>query len=134
MSKTKWYAIGGAVLALVIFAAMIWGLYSLGGSDQSSLERFRDVAVIFIVFLSLICVILLAGITAALIFLTFQIKDRVIPLLEEVTGTAQRIRGTTEFMTEEAVKPFLAVAGNYAKVRGTMSAFMRGSKKSGPKL
>jgi hypothetical protein len=130
MSKTKWYAIGGTALALVIAGLLIWGLYSLGGADQSSLERLRDVSIIFIVFLSLICVILLAGITAALIFLIFQIKDRVIPLLEEVTGTAQRIRGTTEFMTEEAVKPLLTVAGNYAKVRGTMSSFMRGNKKT----
>ncbi len=129
MSKTKWYAIGGGVLALIIFGLSIWGLYSLGGSDQSSLERLRDVSVIFIVFLFLVCVILLAGITAALIFLIIQIKDRVIPLLEEATGTAQRIRGTTEFMTEEAVKPFLAVAGNYAKVRGTMKQFMKGPKK-----
>jgi len=130
MSKTKWYAIGGTVLALVIAGLLIWGLYSLGGADQSSLERLRDVSIIFIVFLSLVCVILLAGITAALVYLIFQIKDRVIPLLEEVTGTAQRIRGTTEFMTEEAVKPLLTVAGNYAKVRGTMSSFMRGNKKS----
>src|SRR4051794_21195739 len=102
MSKTKWYAVGGTVLAILIFGLAILGLYSLGGDDQSSLEKLRDVSIIFIVFLSLVTVILLAGITAALVFLTFQIKDRVIPLLEEVTGTAQRIRGTTEFMTEEA--------------------------------
>jgi hypothetical protein len=130
MSKTKWYAVGGTVLAILIFGLAILGLYSLGGDDQSSLEKLRDVSIIFIVFLSLVTVILLAGITAALVFLTFQIKDRVIPLLEEVTGTAQRIRGTTEFMTEEAVKPFVSVAGNYAKVRGTMKSFMRGNKKT----
>ena len=129
MNKTKWYAIGGTVLALVISVLLAAGLYSLGGPDESALERLRDVSIIFIVFLTLFIVILLAGIAAALAFLILQIKDRVIPLLEETIGTVQRIRGTTDFMTEEAVKPLLTVAGNYAKVRGTMKSFVRGNKK-----
>ncbi|HET8522192.1 MAG TPA: hypothetical protein VFL82_03100 [Thermomicrobiales bacterium] len=117
MSKTKWYAIGGGLATLIILVLIIWGLYSLGGEDQSALERFRDIAIILIVLLSVIIVILLGAITAALAYLTFQIKDRVIPLLEELTGTVKRIRGTTEFVSEEAVKPILTVAGTYAKVR-----------------
>ncbi len=120
MSKAKWWAIGGTVLALVLFGLIIFGLYQLGGDDQSALERLRDIAVILIVLLSLVTVILLAGITAVLGFLAWQLKDRVIPLMEELTGTARRLRGTAEFMSEEAVKPILTVAGGYAKVRGTM--------------
>ena len=73
----------------------------------------------------------LAASPAALGLLTFQDKDRLFPLLEELTGTARRIRGTTEFVSEEAVKPFLAVAGAYAKVRGTMrSVVSRGDGRS----
>ena len=125
MNKTKWYAVGGGVALIIVFALAIWGLYTLGGADQSSLERLRDISIIFIVFLSLVIVILLGAITAALVYLTFQIKDRVIPLLEEATGTAHRIRGTTEFVTEEAVKPLLAAAGTYARVRGTMKQFVK---------
>jgi amino acid transporter len=128
MSKAKWWAIGAAVLFIVLAVLAIWGLYSAGDADQSALERFRDIAVIMAVLLFLLTVILLAAITAALGFLTFQVKDRMIPLLEELTGTARRIRGTAEFMSEEAVKPFLTVAGAYAKVRGTMrSVVSRGN-------
>jgi heme A synthase len=116
-SKTKWYAIGGGFGALVLLGLLVWGLYALGDRDQSALERFRDIAVIFIVLLFGITVILLAAIVAALGYLTWQIKDRVIPMLEELTGTMQRVRGTAEFMTEEAVKPILGVAGTYAKIR-----------------
>ena len=122
MSKAKWWAIGGGVLFIVLFGLAIWGLYEAGSDDQSALERFRDIAIILIVLLSLLTVLLLAAITAALGFLTFQVKDRLIPLLEELTGTAKRLRGTAEFMTEEAVKPFLTVAGSYAKMRGTMKS------------
>jgi hypothetical protein len=120
MSKAKWWAIGGTVLALVLFGLIIFGLYQLGDDDQSALERLRDIAVILIVLLSLVTVILLADITAVLGFLAWQLKDRVIPLMEELTGTARRLRGTAEFMSEEAVKPILTVAGGYAKMRGTM--------------
>jgi hypothetical protein len=130
-NKTKWYAIGGGLGALVILALLIWGLYSLGGDDQSALERFRDIAIIFIVLLSAITVVLLAAIVAALGYLTFQIKDRVIPMLEELTGTVKRMRGTAEFVTEEAVKPIIGVAGTYARIR-TMTKTVTGRNTKPP--
>ena len=125
----KWGIIGG-VSALVIFGLIIWGLYSLGNSDQSALERFRDIAVIFIIFLFMITIVLLAAVVAALGFLVLQTKDRVIPMLEEVTQTAKRVRGTTEFMTEEAVKPIIAVAGTYAKLRAMGKSVTQRPKKN----
>ena len=120
VSRWKWWAIGGGLGTLVVLALIVWGLYTLGGTDQSALERFRDIAVIFVVLLFLLTVVLLAAIAAALGFLVVQIKDRIIPLLEELTATARRVRGTAEFVSEEAVKPILTVAGTYAKMRATM--------------
>jgi cytochrome bd-type quinol oxidase subunit 1 len=128
----KQKAILGGVIATVVFIAIIVGLYLLGGDDQSALERLRDIAVIFVVLLSLITVILLAAITAALVFLAMQIKDRVIPLLEEATGTVKRVRGTTNFMTEEAVKPIINIAGQYSRLR-TMTKTVTGQRKKPPK-
>lgn len=127
-SKLTWGAIGAAV----VFIAIIVGLFLLGGDHQSALEKLRDIAVIFVVLLSLVTVILLAGITAALVWLAFQIKDRVIPLLEETTGTVNRVRNTTNFMTEEAVKPFINLMGNVSKVR-QMRKTVTGSRKKPPK-
>jgi hypothetical protein len=128
----KQKAILGGVIAAVVFIAIIVGLYLLGGDDQSALERLRDIAVIFVVLLSLVTVILLAAITAALVFLAFQIKDRVIPLLEEATGTVKRVRGTTNFMTEESVKPIINVASQFSRLR-TMTKTVTGQRKSPPK-
>jgi hypothetical protein len=130
-SRTKWYAIGGGLGALLLFGLLIWGLYSLGGDDQSALERFRDIAIIFIVLLFLITIVLLAAIVAALGYLTFQIKDRVIPLLEELNGTVRRMRGTADFVTEEAVKPIIGVAGTYARIR-VMTKTVTGRSKKPP--
>jgi hypothetical protein len=64
--------------------------------------------------------IILAGIAAGLVFLILVLKDQIIPLLTELTETARRLRGTTEFMTEEAVKPIISAAGKAAKVRAML--------------
>lgn len=128
-SRTKWYLIGGAVVTLLIFAAIIVGLYLLGDSDQSALERLRDIAVIFIVLLLLITTVLLAGITAALVFLMVQMKDRVIPAIEELTSTLKRVRGTTDFVTQEAVKPIITIASGYASLRAMAKTFVERPKK-----
>ena len=133
MGKVKLYAIGGGIGLLVLLILVILGLYQLGDDDQSALERLRDISVIFVVLLFFITVVLLAGITAALGYLVMQIKDRVIPLLEELTGTAKRIRGTTAFVTEEAVKPIMTVASTYAKMRA-MSRTVTGKSKKPPKV
>jgi hypothetical protein len=127
-SKLTWGSIGAAV----VFIAIIVGLFLLGGDHQSALEKLRDIAVIFVVLLSLVTVILLAGITAALVYLAFQIKDRVIPLLEEATGTVNRVRNTTNFVTEEAVKPIITFASQFSKVR-QMQKTVVGKRKKTPK-
>jgi len=120
VGRWKLWAILAGLGALIVFGLIVWGLYSLGGEDQSPLERLRDISIIFIVLLFGVTVVFLAAITAALGYLIFQIKDRVIPLLEEIAGTVRRLRGTADFVTEEAVKPIITVAGTYAKMRATM--------------
>jgi len=128
-SRTKWYIIGGAVIALIVSALIIFGLYQLGGDDQSALEKLRDIAIIMIVFLLLVVTILLAGIAAGLFYLILQIKDRVIPALEELTATLKRVKGTTDFVTEEAVKPIISVASSIAGVRAMAKTFVERPKK-----
>ena len=115
--RWKLWAILGGAGTLLVLGLIIWGLYVLGDDDQSALERLRDIAIIFIVLLSLLITVLLGAIAAALVFLIFQIKDRLIPVLEELNGTAKRVRGTASFVSEEAVKPIVTVAGSFARIR-----------------
>lgn len=115
--RTKIYAIITGIVLVIAFVALTVGLYMLGGDDQSALERLRDIAVIYIVVMSLLIVIVLAASTAALIYLIMQIQGRVIPLLEELNETMIRVRGTTEFMSDQAVKPVINAAGKVAQAR-----------------
>jgi hypothetical protein len=133
MGTIKSKGVLAGIAALLIFVLIGVGLYFLGGDDQPALERLRDIAVIVVVLTSIISVILLAAITVALILLFNQLKDRAIPILDETTGTLNRIRGTANFMTEEAVKPLVKVAGKYSRVRA-MSRVVSGKQKKPPKV
>ncbi len=131
--NAKTIGILGGVGLLIVLLLIGWGLYVLGDADQSALERLRDIAVIFVVLLFLLVVLLLGAITGALVFLTMQVKDRVIPLLEEATGTARRVRGTTNFITEEAVRPLINVAAGYSRMR-RMRRVVTGKTTKPPKV
>jgi heme A synthase len=125
----KLYFILGGLGLLLLFVLLTALLYWLGDSDQSALERLRDIAIIYIVLLTLTIVILLGACTAALVYLVFQIRDRVIPLLGEMNATLKTVRGTTEFMSEEAVKPVINVASKVAQWRAIMRAAAGSGKK-----
>jgi hypothetical protein len=128
-SRWKWWtALVIVVIGLILIGLAYW-LYQLGGADQAPLERIRDIVIIFLAFQLLLVTIVLAGIAAGLGFLVVVLKDQVIPLLTELTETARRLRGTTEFVTEEAVKPIVTAAGQVAKMRAMMRAVTRQDRK-----
>jgi hypothetical protein len=126
IGKWKWWALLAILILGLIVVGVCYGLYQLGGADQAPLERLRDITIIFLAFQLLLVTIVLAGIAAGLIFLIVVLKDQIIPLLTELTETARRLRGTTEFMTEEAVKPIITVAGRAAKIRAMVQTVRRG--------
>ena len=130
--STKTKGVLAGVVALLVIVGIVVGLFLLGGDHQSALEKLRDIAIIFVVLTAVINVILLAGITVALILLFMQLKDKAMPILDETTGTVQRIRGTANFVTEEAVKPIMTVAGKYSRLR-TMSKVVTGKRTKPPK-
>jgi uncharacterized membrane protein required for colicin V production len=139
MKGAKSKGIWAGVAALLLFILVGVGLYLLGGDDQSALEKLRDIAVIFIVLSSVLVVIILAGIAAALAFLVLQIKDRVIPLLEgakggaaNITDATKRVKNTTDFVTEEAMRPLMGLVGYVSRVR-SMRNVVTGKRRKPPK-
>jgi hypothetical protein len=115
MGKLKWILI--ILVVLVVIGAGGYGLYILGDSDQSALERLRDIAVLVIGFFALMTVVLMLAITGLLLYLVLTIKDRVVPVMETLQDTAERVKGTTEFLSEEMVAPVISVYGTVARAR-----------------
>lgn len=125
---TLYFVVGGTIVVL-LFIALTAFLYLLGGEDQSALERLMNIAVIYIVFLSAWIVILLAAATIAFCYLILQLRDKALPAMDELTMTLKRVRGTTEFMSEEAVKPVIQAAGKAAQVGAAFRVFRNAGKR-----
>ena len=118
----KWAIIGG-IIAVVVLAVVIGLLY--WGDEGPVTQRLRDISIVFISLFAVISTIILAAILGAILWLVLTLRnkliplldDKIVPLLETTQATLTRLRGTTEFVTEEAVKPIVTIASTYAKMR-----------------
>lgn len=119
-----WVILGG-VLVLVI--GIIVGLYFLGGDQQSPLERLRDISLVFISIGFVLFVLLMAVLAGVGVWLALLIKDNVIPLLEQLTATATRVRGTTNFVSEEVAKPVISTYSSVSGLRAMIKTVTRGT-------
>lgn len=122
----KWAIIGGSI-AVVLLIVIIVLLY-LGDAGPIT-ARLRDISIIFFSLLGILGVILLAALVGAVLWLVFTVKDKVVPLLETLTETASRLKGTTEFMTEQAVQPVIRVAGTVARMRAVTKTVTGGKRR-----
>lgn len=89
------------------------------------LSAARDVAIILLAFESLV-------IGGLLVFLLFEIRklvklleEEIKPLLGSVQETANTVRGTTSFVSENVVSPVVRVHSFFAGVTGTAKALFR---------
>ncbi|HYI16676.1 MAG TPA: hypothetical protein VEX37_14860 [Thermomicrobiales bacterium] len=141
-----WKAILGGVLAVVLIGAVIYWLYTLGGDDQSSLEIVRDIVIVFYGFMMVIVTMLMAVAVAALAYLIIVVRRKLVPIMEKVVDlqekavsmqestldTLNRVKGTTDFVTEEVAAPIISAYGTVAKGRMMMKTVTgrdKGSKR-----
>jgi hypothetical protein len=121
-------------VALIVLAALLTGLYLLGGDDQSALETLRDVTIVFVGFIWVIIILILAAMLGVIVWLALLVKNRVLPLLEEILvsvretagtmgDTAKRVKGTTEFVSEGVASPVIGFYGRVARVRALTKTF-----------
>src|SRR5215211_7322799 len=101
----RWAIIGG-IIGVIVLAVVIALLY-IGDAPYPITHRLRDISIIFISLFAVIATLLLAAIVGAILWLVLTIKDQVVPLLQTLTDTVRRVRGTTEFVTEQAASPII---------------------------
>jgi NADH:ubiquinone oxidoreductase subunit K len=118
MSKrTQVMIIGGAILFLVVLIAAI----VLMATYEEATQVIRDIAIVFVAVETFL-------IGLAMLLLIFQIqtliqvlRDEVQPLLRSVNDTASTVRGTTAFVSQNVVSPFIKLAGFTAAVQRVTS-------------
>jgi hypothetical protein len=134
------------VLILVVILALLFvfgiptGLFLLGDGESSWLERLRDVTIVLMGILWLLIIALLAVMVFVMVWVAFQIKNRVLPMLEDIlvtvkatssetTETVRRARGTVEFVSERVAAPIISSLSTVAKWRATARMFVTGKDK-----
>jgi type VI protein secretion system component VasK len=128
------------LLALLFIIGVPTFLYWLGDNDASALERLRDVVIVLMGLLWLIIILLLAVMVFVMVWVAFQIKNRALPMLEEIlvtvkatsseaTETVKRARGTAEFVSEQIATPVITTVAKVARWRTTARMFVTGNKK-----
>lgn len=123
------------IVVIAIIAGLTVGLYMLGADDQSALEKLRDITIVYLGLLWVIVILLMAILVGVLVWVALMVKDKVItdkviPLLETIQETTTRVKGTAEFMSEEAASPVISFYGSVAKARAMSRAFIGRDKKS----
>jgi hypothetical protein len=117
------------LVVVAIIAGLSVGLYMLGSSEASALEKLRDIMIVYLGLLWVIVVLLMAVLVGVLVWVALMLKDKVIPLLETIQETVARLKGTAEFMSEEVASPVISFYGSVAKVRTMSKVFTsRGGK------
>lgn len=105
------------IAAVVVFIVVLVGVIALLYTNPPITEVIRDIAIVFVAVETLL-------IGLAMLLLIFQIqvlirvlRDEIGPLLNSVNDTAATVRGTTEFVSQNVVNPFIKWAGFTAAVQ-----------------
>jgi hypothetical protein len=117
--------LGGLVLLILIIVLLII-------APEWLRVALRDIAIIFMVLIDLLFLLLGVALVTGMLVVVFLIKDKVIPLLEQLNGTVGQVRGTTEFVSEEVVQPIIKAAGTVSRVRTMARTALRRDRSGGP--
>jgi len=127
------------VLAVVLLIVLIVAGFFLYHWD--GLVRLRDMAIVFLAALFVVTVLLLAAMVGIFAYVSLLMKDKLIPVLEELTRTAgeltqtaQRVKGTTEFVSEQVATPIIGIAKNFARMRAMAKSATNRDGESEPRI
>jgi amino acid transporter len=115
--KRKLLIIGSVVVLVVIFILLvIAAVLAVQPQNRELTRSLRDVAIIFLAFLSIWIGVMLVILLYLVMMLTLLLRDEVKPLLESINETMNTVRGTAAFMSNNVVEPTIKVASTLSGV------------------
>ncbi|MCW1969225.1 MAG: SUR7/PalI family protein [Anaerolineae bacterium] len=116
----------GVVLGIVAIVAILVFLVV----DPARTANIRDIIIIMVAFVSVLIGALLAVLVFQLQMLIVLLRNEIKPLITTAQQTAQTVRGTTEFVSENLAAPTIKVASFFAGVRGVSQAIRTKANKT----
>ena len=119
--KRNLLIIGSLVVLVVLFILLvIASIWAVQPQNRELTRSLRDVAIIFLVFLSIWIGVMLVILLYLVTMLTLLLRDEVKPMLESINETMNTVRGTTVFMSNNIVDPTIKVASTLSGVWRTL--------------
>ena len=115
--RTQIMIIGGAVLFLALLVAAI----VLMAMNEQATQVIRDIAIVFVAVETFLIGLAMLLLIFQLQMLIQVLRDEVQPLLRSVNDTASTVRGTTAFVSQNVVSPFIKLAGFTSAVQRVTS-------------
>ena len=136
----RWILILIGLLIVAAIAAAVWAL--VAGVVEVSLDEARDAVIIIYALLGIVF-FLVAIIAALAIFFAVRMltglardayEEQARPLIDDVRGTVQSVRGSVEFVSDQAISPMIrviAVAQGVRRGVETVAGIARRGRRAG---
>ena len=121
---------GGLVAAGFFLVSILLAIWLYNHPDAA--EVIRDIFIIYIGVGIFVLIPLVIILTVVLIYLGLKLNDltlmvhrELIPMLTNIQTTLNNVKGTTTFLSDQAVKPVISTASSVAAVRGIVRSLFK---------
>jgi hypothetical protein len=122
------YGILAAVIIILIFGGIgAWLFYNPAAAAVT-----RDIFIIFLGLGAFLIILLLIALVVITVYLVLKINDlvrlldrEIKPLLSQVQETTRTVKGTTTFISDQAVKPVIATASTIAAAQAIFKSLFQ---------
>lgn len=122
------FGIIAAVVIIIIFGLLGWWLFV----NPPAAAVLRDIFIIFLGLGAFLIILLLIALVVITVYLVLKINDlirlldrEVRPVLSQLQSTMHTAQGTTNFLSEQAVKPVITTASAVAGVQAVFRSLFR---------
>jgi hypothetical protein len=116
--------VGAVVLLVVVVAGLVLAISAMVRNPDGT-ETVRDILIIFVAAESFLIGLALIVLIVQLARLTALLQNEVRPILESTNETVSTLRGTSQFLSDNVVRPVIQANGSLAAVRRVMDLIRR---------
>ena len=121
--------IGASLFLIVLIAGIVLAVIAMVNHPDQT-ETIRDIVIIFMAVESLLIGLTLVLLIIQLARLTALLQNEIKPILDSTNDTVNTLRGTTQFLSNNLVKPVMKVNSTASAIRQALGLIKIGRSKS----
>jgi hypothetical protein len=128
-AQNRGIIIGASLLLIVLIAGIVLAVIAMVNHPDQT-ETIRDIVIIFMAVESLLIGLTLVLLIIQLARLTALLQNEIKPILDSTNDTVNTLRGTTQFLSNNLVKPVMKVNSTASAIRQALGFIKIGRSKS----